>query len=330
MTQTLETTTQLESIKAIENGLAAFDEQKTLFEELAESAKELDITDVNDKVGLKAVTAKRIELKNARVKVTKEGKLMRDYLNPITKFISQKEKELIAITEPEEMRLAGLEQWFEDELKRIEDERIAAENERIQKRIDALQSYGFEIDFADLKAMTDETFEIALSGAKSEYEKEQAAKAEQERIEAEEVAQRKRELETEQARIAAERKELEELREKQAEIDRKQKEAQDKIDAENKRIADEKAAIEAAKQKEIEDQRLADLKKLEDERIAKEIEAERLTNLPEKKKIESYIAQVMSVPVPELKTAKSKKIMADIQVLMNKVNEFSKQKVTTL
>ena len=339
----------------IGTGIAAFDNKKAELEALAEDSKGLKITDINDKSGAKLVYEKRIALKNTRVEITKQAKSMRDSLTKVSKDISAREKELIDIIEPTEKELQAEEDRIEAEKEKIKQAAIDAENKRVQDRADKLFEYGFKLEISDLKAMSDETFDVALNGAKSAYEKEQAEKAEAERIAAEAEAKRLKDLQDEQDKIAAERKELEELREKQAEIDRKQKEAQDKIDAENKKLADEKAAMEAKKQSEIdeanrkeelrlatekaveaerlkaiEDQRLAELKRLEDERIAKELEAEKAANAPDKKKIESYIAQLMSVPVPELKTAKSKKIMADIQVLMNKVNEFSKEKVTTL
>lgn len=355
MTQTIETTTQLETLKKVELGLAAFDEQKEIFTKLAESAALVDVTDFTDKAGLKVLTATRINLKNERVRVTKEGKGMRDIFTGINKHISSKENEIVSIIEPQEKRLAEREAWVESEIKRFEDEKIAAENERIQKMIDSLQQYGYELDYAELKSMSEETFQIALAGAKSEWDKEQAEIAEANRLEAEAEEQRKKAFEAEQKKIADDRAELETLRLQQAETAKLQKDAQDKIDCANKKIEDERAEIEAAKQraideenakeqkriadekaiedqkqKEIADKNAADLKAIEDDRIAKEKEAERLANAPDKAKIQSYIANLMSVPVPELKTKKSKEIMFQIQELMTKVNDFSTKKVTEL
>jgi hypothetical protein len=136
------------------------------------------------------------------VKVENEGKAMRDPLNGVNKEISAKQNELVAIVSPSERSLQEIEDWYDAEKERLEIEEKMAEEERIQNRVDKLRAYNCEIDLVYLKAIDDEQFETLVARAKVEFDKDEADKAERQRIADEE------------------RKELEELRKQKADADK--------------------------------------------------------------------------------------------------------------
>ena len=252
---------QIETIEAIETGneliqaqekintgLVAFNNKKAELEALAKSAAEITINGIEDKEGYKLADAKRKELKGERVQITKEGKSMRDTLNLVNKGIIEKEKELVAIISGEEKRLVDEIDKIEAEKERIRQEAIKAEEQRIQGRIDSLAEFGFAIDLADIKNMSDETFTQYKEAAKAQFEKDQAEKAEAERLQKEQAEKERLEKEAEAKKLADERKELEELREKQAEAQRIIDEKNAEIERENKRIADEKLKMQQDKE----------------------------------------------------------------------------------
>lgn len=176
---------------------------------------------------------------------------MRDPLTKISKSISAKEAELVSIIEPTEKTLKSREDWVKSEEKRIEDEAKQKEEARIQTRIDRLAVYGYAIDITFLKGIDDEQFEKVVDGARAEYEKEQAQKADAERLQKEE-----------QERIRKEREELEELRKKQAEADRILRERQEEMDrkeAELKRQEQERADSERRQKEEAEIRRVREV-----------------------------------------------------------------------
>lgn len=342
-------------LEKIQSGLQAFDERRATLVSLAESAKDIDIIDFNDKITLKIVSEKRKELKAERVKVQNEGKDMRDMIRPITNYIIESEKELIAIIQPEEERLNGRENWVKLEIERVEQERIEAENARIQKRIDALAEYGYQIDYADIKSMSDETFGKYLEAAKTQFEKEQAEKAEQERLRIEQEEKERQEREAEAKRIETERLALEKMRkeqeEKEAEIKRQWEaiqEQQRQIEEEKRRVENEKRA-EEEKVRRAEELRIAQekaaeearIKAIEDakesERIKREAEekariaAERKSaRQPDKIKILQYISNIKSIAQPELKTDEAKEVMQKIQELITRLDSFTTEKIETL
>lgn len=339
----------------ISYGLLAFESKKAELEALAEDSKGLTISSIEDKDMIKIVSEKRKILKSERVSISKQGKEMRDTLTQMNRQIIEREKELIAIIEPTEKELMEQEKWVADEKERIHQEEIAKENARIQSRIDALAAYGFQIDYSDIKSMSDETFEKYKEAAKSQYEKEEAEKAEAERIRLEQEEKERLEREAERKRLEAERKELEDLRAKQAEAQRIIDEQNAKIAAEQKRMADEKARIEAerlaeierkkraeelkaaeekaaeeARLKAIQDAKDAENARIEKERRVKEAAERKARRQPDKVKIQAYIAAIKAIEVPEMKTEDGQMVMSAIQELISRFDEYATRKADEL
>lgn len=341
----LTTTTELQKITT---GLESFEQRKETLIELAESAKPLKIKDVEDKLTYKLISDKRKELKSARVLIEKEGKSMRDIITPVSKMISSKEKELVAIIIPEEERLQKEEVWFENELGQIKLEKERAEKQRIQDMIDALAKYNVAIDYHIIMTLSHEQFNEKLSVAKSEFE------AEQKRI-AEELARVEEERQAEIARLENQRKEQEAERIRLENIAAEQRKVQEKIDAAQKAIDDEKNRIakekqdaidaenrakeieEAKKQaaenalKEAEEKRIRDEKvKIESERIAKEKEEKRIARMPDKKKLEEFAESISKLVSPDLKSIEADAVLSEAVKQLNKVQNFILQSLESL
>jgi hypothetical protein len=203
----------------INKGLEAFETRKAELTKLKEDAAGLTIDSIDDKTAINQVSTWRKKLKSARVEIQKEGKAMRDPLTRISKSISSKEDELIDIISPTEQDLQSKEAWVKSEQDKIDQAEARRKQELIQARIDKLRAYGFEIDLTFITALGDEDFEKVLDNARVEYEKGEAIKVEEARLEQEMKAQ-----------ILKDQEELKALKAKQAEADRIIKERQDELD----------------------------------------------------------------------------------------------------
>lgn len=216
----------------INSGLKAFEEKRTELTELVEGFKDLAVESVEDRTAISKVNEARKSLKKERVLIQNQGKAMRDPLTQVNKQISAKETELVAIIEPEEKRLSGIEDWVESEKDRIRQEELLAAKQRIQGRIDQLSAYGLSIDLVHIETLPDDQFEKVVERAKKEHELALAEK-EAERIRQEAQAEQDRK----------DREELALLRKKQEEADRILKEREEEV---------------ARKEREFERQRQAD------------------------------------------------------------------------
>jgi hypothetical protein len=230
-TQSLEIATIAENIK---NGLEVFESRKADLTELAKRSAGLKIDSIDDTETIRQVSTIRKTLKAQRVSIEKEGKSMRDPLTAISKHISAKEKELVNIIEPTERELQAQEKWVENEKEKIRLEAERKEQERVQARINRLAEFGYSIDITHVQTLSDDDFDGVVAEAKLEWEKEQAAKAEADRLAKEEAEKMQRE-----------REELERLR-------KEHEEREAALRAEQERIDQEKRAIEEVKQREIE------------------------------------------------------------------------------
>lgn len=255
-------------------------------EALKEKYKGLVLTDVNDKEQLKLIKAGRIEFKNARVGVEKYCKGVRDGANAFSKTVIQKEKEIVALIQPEEERLEAEEAKYEAEQQRMAEIKRKAEEELFNGRIKELYNLGFTVSEkgyglygcyitpTEIRLMEPEAWQKVMDGeVKAAYELDQADKAriareEQERKEAdekqrqEEEAKRKEEaerLEKQRLEQEEERKRLEAERDEQArksnELIQKERELQrleqERLDAEKRKeeaIALEKQQEQLKKQ----------------------------------------------------------------------------------
>lgn len=215
----------------INTGLAAFETRKAELTQLKEDAAGLTIESIEDKAAIQKVATWRKKLKAARVEIQKEGKAMRDPLTKISKSISEKEYELIDIISPTEKDLQSKEDWVAAENLKIEQAEASRKQALLQDRIDRLAEYGYAIDITFLTALDDEQYEKVLDNARIEFEKEEAKKADEAKLEQER-----------QAQIQKDQEELKALKAKQAEADRIIKERQDELDRQAEQLKQQQAA----------------------------------------------------------------------------------------
>ncbi len=317
-------------------------------------------------VDVKMAREIRLALKNNRVASEKvkdeqkqsiliEGRLI-DNLNNIVKNTS---KSL-------ELKCESIEKYAEQqELKRKEERKLI----RLEalKPYEELEGF-FNLNY-DLLNMEDMAFDNLLEGTKLSYEakKERERKAEELRIENELKEQKERErikAENEKLKLEAEQREKELAEQKKAQeeerlkaekllADEKAKQEAERIKQE-KKLADEKKKADEilAKQKEEADKKLkaeqdAKLKlekelkaKQEAEQKAKEEadkkkkkeaeEQKKLARQPDKQKLELFSKSVLNVEYPDVKSEEAKKILTDVQSLMNKVSLFIKSEIEKL
>ncbi len=235
----------------MEMNLEKFDPTVAELTKVAEESRAIVVTDFDDPKQIEAVHAKRIELKKTRVSIEKRGKELREDAVKFSKAVIAKEKELIAIIEPEEIRLDQLEDAAKQNA--IEKERLRKWPERLE-RLKALEYKGGSSDDHVLRMMSDVDFETYINNVKAKIEAERLSK-EREALLAqemelkrkeEELAAKERALEKEKAdRERAEREKVEaEAREK------RRAEELEKARLEGERKAKEEADRKAAEEKE--------------------------------------------------------------------------------
>lgn len=159
--------------------IATFDPTVAELNKMVEATKGITATDLTDKNQLETVRTNRIALKNARVKIEKRGKELREDALKFQKAVIAKEKELVGIIAPEEDRLAAIE----DEAKQIAI--LKARTEQLPARKERLAAIGDAEVVPDeyLLAFDDTAFETYLNTRTAAR-----LAAEQNRIEVEKLA----------------------------------------------------------------------------------------------------------------------------------------------
>jgi hypothetical protein len=233
-------------------------EHEAKLKELA--AKNADIVEIKNGAGRDQCHAAMMVLANARVTITKSGKEAREDATKFSKAVIEEEKRLIAIIEPEEARLRGLRDDWDQAREREKEAKAAAERNRIA----ALQERIAEIRGAVAAASTcgpalvlghiGDIERMVIDASFEEFQG-QAQFAKDETLDKlRQIHAQAAEREAEAARLAAEREELARLRAEEAErqaaaaVQRAEEERQARAarEAEEKRLADERAAQEAA------------------------------------------------------------------------------------
>lgn len=224
--------------------------------EFREKYTGLAITDAESE---KAVRKARSEVKRVRVAVEKRRKELKADALEWGRKVDGEAKRITAL-------LTEVEQPLIDEIKRVEDEREAAERAKIEAELEAKRKAERERIEAEQKA---ERERVEAERAEMEAERQRIAKeraewaaarkaeaearaAEQARIEAEQAAQRA-ELEAERQKLEAQRQEQERIERERLEREQAEREAKERAEreaAEAKAKAEREAA--EAKQREIE------------------------------------------------------------------------------
>lgn len=306
------------------------------YAELKNAATGLVVTDSLQKQLMQDARTARLGLQKIRVAADKERESLKSgalaYSNAVQKAFNT---------------LAGLIKPIEEHLQLQEDFSKREEAERkVKLKIDRellLQPF-CDTKYLNLVDMSEEEFQAYLFNMKAAHEARlaAAAKAEQDRIEAEQLAaeaeaQRKAD---EAARIEAQRIENEKLK--------AEREAQEQLFAAERAAAAAERA--AAEQKLLEAQRIIEAERkaaeaaaiervqriAEAERKAAEAEAQRLAELeaaaaaPDKEKLLELATSFANIALPSLTTANAQKIIADIEGLQSKIVAFINQKANKI
>ena len=230
----------------MDTNIEKFDPTTAELNALVEKSQTITVTDINDAAQMKVVTVARIELKNARVSISKKGKELRDDANKFAKAVIAKEKELIAIIEPEETRLSELEEKVKDQIIMAERTKVLptrkTQLENINDNVKVDDEYLLTLDNDSFNTYYNERVEAKkeLVATKDREEKEQAERekemlAREERARKEEQEKAEIRIKEETARVEREanekvaKEELEKVKE-EARI----KEQQESLEKDNK------------------------------------------------------------------------------------------------
>lgn len=208
-----------------------------------------------------SVHVARITLRDLRVSITKRGKELREGALNFQKQVIAKEKELVGMIEPDELRLEQAES--EMKLKRQMEER----KEILPQRIAALTSIDDELvnDENEILAMNDTEFnEYRLRRIDSYLTQKAEAMEQQKRDEAAAEARRKAQEEAE--REAKQQEEETKLAAERAAFDKEKRIEEARIAAERAEIDKQKAIAEAEQR--ARDEEIA--RKEREEKLAKE------------------------------------------------------------
>jgi phage-related minor tail protein len=330
---------ELESVNGREKALQKFDKINADLAELESKYMIMVVQGPTDQDGFDMVHKARMDVKDRRVDFVKDAEAMRADAVRFQKWVVDQVKPIEARAKKIEAHLQDQEDIINNEKARIKAELYAIEAARIQSRRDRLAAMGVgfngqmwafkDINLPDamVRACNDEQFgmfvakiqeAIAVEDARLQVE-EATRKAESARI-----AKIAAEQEAERVRLAeVARKQEEEGARVKAELEKVEKEKQRLIDEENKRlmeIADaqrreveakqraeelEKARKEAAEKaiRDAEEKRLKDeADRIEKERLAKIAADKKAARAPDKEKIFKYLAGVVAVSIPNMKT----------------------------
>lgn len=123
--------TQYHLLPVDQRAQIALGTSKTEADLIALATKHTSITEIKDKAGREQAHGAAMELMRARTTIADVAKKARDDATKFSKAVIDEEKRLVAIVEPEEKRLKGLRDAWDEEQERIKRERAEAERKRI-------------------------------------------------------------------------------------------------------------------------------------------------------------------------------------------------------
>ena len=258
----------------------------------------LTITNFSDENEVKAVRNHRLKLKNVRVSITKQGKAYREQAVTFQKLVIAKEKELISLLEPEEERLAQLEEQADVFIEREK------RRELLPKRLERLVRFndGVEVSDDEILDMNSTDFEVYCNkrlADKNEKDRLALEIKERELKEAEAKAARENEIKEAEDRARKEERERadkaeadlktqreREERDHRERIEREEREAKERAERTEREAKERAEKIENEAKEKAEREERERKEKAEAE--AKE-EFERKENLAKDKKYQEFL-----------------------------------------
>ena len=210
----------------------------------------LTIADENDKRGFDLVHAARLDIRGKRIAVEDKRKKLKSGALEYGRAVDSEAKRLTSLLEPIEAHLEKQETIVTAEAERKKAEKKAAEGAKLQGRITALQALGAGIDFASIRDMKDDDYQIALVKAQAAFDineaKRLADKEAADKIAAEQEAERAR-LAAAQAEAEKAKREADAAKAAADKVIRDAQEAQRAAEAKAQAEKDKAAAIERAR-----------------------------------------------------------------------------------
>ena len=275
-------------------------------QKIVDEGRQITITDFSDKLQVKAVHDRRLRLKEIRVAITKQGKAFRQKALDFQKAVIGKEKELVLLVEPEEERLAGLEEQadaFTEREKR---------RELLPKRLERLAAFkdGVEISDEEILNMDSTSFEgYCNKRLADKNEKDRLANEAKERELKEAEAKVAREKEIKEAEDRARKEERE--RADKAEADLKAQREREDLERKDRIEREEKERKERAEREEREARERAERTEREAKERAEKIEreAKEKAEREERERKEKAEAEAKAEAERKEKLAKDKKYL---------------------
>ena len=296
----------------------------------------IEIKDINDRMSINLADAARKNVKQARLAAEKIFDAKRDEVQQIKAEYDLEDKLWLKAKQVMQIKFKAIEEKAEWKAKFVERYETEQKELRTQLRIEKVKLFNPEVNRIEIENMSDEMFSVFATGLEKTYNDRIAA---EKKIEEDRIAKEKAEAERiEKQRLDNIRLQEEaEAREKQIEKERKEaKEIQDKKDAaiakerdeaekERKALAD-KAQEEAEAREKLQAKIQSD--KDEAERIkhadikAKKDADKKAKLAPDKEKLLAFGQALNDVPRPEIKAIEAVEIMARINGLMVKLNNY--------
>ncbi len=220
--------------------LEAFNPTVAELKAIVKESQKIAVVNIENPEEVALVKDQRIKLRDARVAITKKGKELREDALKFQKDVITKEKELVAIIEPEEERLSAIEE--EAKVAKEKKDRIATLPTRKEKL--AAIGDGIEISDDEILAKDPEEFQaycnqrLADKNAKDAEElgrREKEVKDKEEAIKREEETKAREEKARQEERERADR----EAKDKEAKIERERLAAIEAEKAEKERLEKE-------------------------------------------------------------------------------------------
>lgn len=275
----------------------------------------IEVTDENDNEGMKQARMIRMDLRKTRIAIEKRHDELKVDINTTGRAIDLVQRVALSEITPAETYLLEQETFGA----RMAQARMDAKIEDIKQR---LAPYDVDTSIYDFNKMSDEAIERLVASSKRDFEAQKAeeARVEQERLAAEKAAEEARQKEIADARLRAEKAEVE--------VAKAREEA---------RLAKEKADEEAAKAakltKEKDDAIKAENDKLEAERLAYEkAEADRTAREEaetDKDRFETWLSGIATA-LPEMKSVAGKELRGTISSHLAKVVATYRERIDQL
>lgn len=295
-------------------------------EEWKTKAASIQVTDVEDKDGMKAAREARLQLKSIRVDVEKVRRELKEES-------LRKGKAIDGMANVIKFLIVPIEEHLEKQEKFIELQEERRKQELKAKREQELSEFSVDPSFYDLAEMPEETYVKLLEGSREAF---RLAKDAEKRAEKERIEREKKEAE-ERDRIRKEnellKKEAEE-REKAMEAEReKARKEREKAEAEQRKKEDEyRAKMEAERKERERIEAEAKAKAEAEEKARKDAEEkQRQESLaPDKEKLVKLAERIASLPMPEVESKGAKVVIQKTIDLLSKASQFVKTESVSL